>query len=187
MKPEDLKPKDLQNVHKLVYLANEYQKENIRELGEMFSMTMLDINATIWRARDLGYMIIDDSTGVYKVDTEPEKWQFGAEVEELCDTLLYVFAKLAERETDLEDQEFGQWCAGHLTHDVAVATKKLLNNRQLASYELTTLNEQPVSKKAAGRGKKPKTLESTYTFYTLWENMEQRWGSKRFKDQSKLK
>lgn len=179
--------KDLNNVHKLVFLANEYKKESIREVGRLFAMTMLDINATIWRARDLGYLVIDEETGGYTVDTVPDKWQFGVEIDQLMSTIKYVFEKLAEQETDLEDEDLGKWTAGHLTHDVAVAMKRLTDERVIATYEITTSTDVPISKKAKGRGKKPKTFDSTYTFYTLWENMEQQWGRKRFPNKDKIK
>ena len=187
IKPEDLNPKDLQNIHKLVYLAQQYDKKTIRELGEMFSMTMLNVNATIWRARDLGYLKIDDKTGEYSVTSVPEDWRFGEDVEHLMTTLVYTFNKLAEQESDLEDQQLSQWCAGHMTHDYTVAMKRLIENRILATYEETAVVEMPTSKKAKGKGKKAKTYESTYTFYTLWKNLEQRWGRKQFNDQTILK
>lgn len=186
LKPEDLTAKDLANVHKFVYLAREYNKESVADIGNMFGMSMLDINAVIYRTRDLGYLVINDETREYTVDRVPDEWNFGEDVSNLMDTFIYVMGKLNEQEHDLEDQDLGNWTAGHITHDVAVAMKRLIELKQISTYELTTRNEAPVSKKARGRGKTGKVEESTYVFYTLYENLEQQFGRKRFPNKDKL-
>lgn len=182
-----LSDKNLQEVHKLVFLAGEFPNKQMSELGTLFGMSMFDINAAVWRAKDLGLFYVDDKTGFYKVEKEPETWDFGPEVQELMDTVMYVFEKLAEGEHDMEETNFGQWAEGHLTHNVLVTIKKLLKDGKLVSYELTTSNTKEPSKKGLKRGKEPKVIESTYTFYTLPENLEKQWGRKRFPDQSMLK
>lgn len=178
-----LSDKALQNVHKVVYLAKQYPDRTIRELSGQLTISVFEANAAIWRARELGYLYVDGKTGFYKVEKEPAAWEFGSEVNELMDTIIYVFKKLAEDENDLEDTDLGRWLVGHLPHNQAIAVKKLIEDEVLATYELTDV-EQP-SKKGLKRGKKPR--ESTYTFYCLKENLGKEWGRKQFKDASKLK
>lgn len=179
--------KQTHDVHKLVYLANEYPDKTIRELGELFAMTMIEVNSAIWRAQDLGLLFVDKQTGYFKVEMVPEKWELGPEVEDLRVNILYVLGKLAEDEQDMEEHAFGVWTAGHGSHNVLTAMKSLLNENKVASYDLDDEQEVPVSKKAKGRGKQPEIVKNTYTFYSLWDNAEQQWGRKQFKDDSKVK
>lgn len=173
------------NINKLTYLALEYPEKTITELGKMFSMSVLDINVMIWKAKEDGFLKINKKTG--KVDVLKFRPGFDPTIEELKDNIVYAFKKLAENKSDITDYELGQWAAGYNTQDYAVAVKQLLGQKILHQYELTNVTEIPASKKARGRGKKPEKVEDTYTFYTLYENGEQEWGRAQFKDSKRLK
>lgn len=188
MAKEELTGKPLNDVHKVVFLANEYPKKTLQDLAKLFELPALDINNAIWRAQDMGFLVINgDST--FSVDRVPDSdmWQFGESVESLKAQLIYYFKHLARSESDIEETYLGNVTGGYPSHDVFVALKVLLADRVLATYQITDLLEIPASKKAKGKGKKPEVREDVYTFYTLWENSEQQWGKKQFKDTSKLK
>lgn len=180
-------PKQVQTMDKLVFLATQYADKTIQELSSLFAMSIFEINTAIWQAQDEGFLYVDKKTGLYKIEKTPEVWEFGIEVEEIMHTILYTFQKLAEEENDLGDHDLSKWASGWLNHDVAVAMKMLLEEHKLAEYEITDVMTLEPSKKGLKRGKEPKVIEDTYTFYSLYENAEQEWGRKQFKDASKLK
>lgn len=186
MANEKLTGKPLHDIHKVVYLANEYPKKTIQEIAKMFDLSALDINNAIWRAEDMGYLVID-ADGKFTVDTVPEKWEFGEGVADLRAQLIYYFKHMARKEADIEETYLGNVTVGYPSQDHFVVIKQMLSDRVLATYTLTDQLEIPVSKKAKARGKQPEVREETYTFYTLWENSEQEWGRKQFRDSTKLK
>lgn len=175
------KSKELQNVHKMVYLANEYPDKPIQGIAALFELSPLDINNAAWRAEDLNYLIVDKDTGKFTVADIPRKWDFGPELETLKKEILYYMEHIARTENDLEEVYMSNVTAGYPAHDITIAMKQLLNDRRLATYELTT--DEPVDPKRPEKG----TTEETYTFYSLWENVENRWGEKQFKKQQQLK
>ena len=153
----------------------------------MMQQSQLETDVAIWRAQDLGYLFVDDKTRLYKVEKVPEKWELGPEITEIENLILYGLKKRGEKEQDLEDGYFGMWVAGLPTHRVLIAVKKLINERKIITYELTAIDTIKPSKKGLGRGKAPKEIENTYTFYSLWDNAEQQWGRKQFKENTRFK
>jgi hypothetical protein len=194
MKEADLTPVELANVHKVVYLMNEYPGKTINDFATTFlvpEMGVFDINTSIWRAEDLGYLVISDpefdGSGHYSVDRVPEKWQFGPEVEGLLRSIPFLIEKLNKEEGDIMERQLQTWFApNYARHDYGIALRLLLNDHTIASYELTNVNKIEPSKKAKGKGEKPKEIRDSYTFYTMWQNGEQRWGVKQFPDQSRV-
>lgn len=184
MAKEELSGKALHNVHKVVYMVNEYPSKTLPEIAALFHLPAIDINVAIWRAQDMGFFTVDDE-GKATIHEVPKKWEFGELIDDLCNTIEYTFRRLARDEMDMEENIFGHWTAGYPVHDVMIAMKKLINDKVLVDYEIKDYTEEFLSKKAKGRGKKPEMKESIYTFYTLYENMEMRWGAKQFKEESR--
>lgn len=186
MSKEQLTGRSLENVHKIVFLANEYPGKKFMEIASMVQMGALDKNVAIWRAQDLGLITVNEDDS-YAVDEVPDKWELGSDVAGLIELISYTFKRLSRDEMDLEENILGNWCVGYPAHDVMIAMKTLINDKVLIDYEIKNTDEVPLSKKAKGKGKKPETRESIYTFYTLYENMEMRWGTKQFKKQEELR
>ncbi len=174
--------KALNNVHKVVFLANEYSTKPMKEISSLVILPPADVNVAIWRAIDMGFLTVDNDDKV-TIHEVPEVWELGEDVEYLKQTIVYLFKHLARDEMDLEENLFGHWTAGYATHDVMIAMKLLLADKVMSTYEIT--NAEIVKKGTKTR--EEVTRDSTYTFYTLWENNEQMFGRKQFKDQSKLK
>lgn len=186
----ELSGKALHDVHKIVFLVNEYPKKTLSEIVKMLQeeyMPAIDINAAFWRAEDMRYLIIDKKADSAKVDTVPDEWEFGERVDSLRNQIVYYLTFLARTEGDIEETYLNNLVLGYLPTDYLVAIKSLLSDRILGSYTITDTVEIPVSKKQKARGKKPETHEETYTFYSLWDNVGQRWGEKQFKDPTRLK
>lgn len=186
MAEDKLTGTSLENVHKLVFLANEYPGKKFAEIATMIQMSALDKNVAIWRAQDMRFLTVNEDDS-YTVDEVPTEWELGEGVTNLIELITYTFKRLARDEMDLEENSFGNWCVGYPVHDVMIAMKKLINDKVLTDYEIKTKDEVPLSKKEKGKGKKPELRESIYTFYTLYENMEMRWGTKQFKNQEELR
>lgn len=199
-----LQDRELQAVHKFVYLANEYPEKQVQEVAALFQWSPLDLNCAIWRAEDLNFFTIEEYVadeelspaqqaaekakgGKLTIHNVPDAWEFGPEVESIKASILYAFGRLAKLEADMEENYFGNWTAGYPAHDVMIATKALINEKKIATYEIKDRVELPLSKKAKGKGVKPEIREDIYTFYTLFENLENRWGAKQFKEQENLR
>lgn len=175
-----------ENVCKLVYLAQEYPDHNIVELSRLFQTSPIDFNVTAWAAQDLGYLEVDRLTQVVTIKKVPEEEEFGELIEHLLDVIPYSLEKINQEEADIEDNYFGNWTAGYPSHDVMIAVKKLLKDGKIASYEVKNKTEMPLSKKQKGKGVKPEVVVDTYTFYTMPENADKRWGEKQFEDPERL-
>lgn len=176
-----------ENIHKLYYLAMQYPDKDIVGLSELFQTPPIEFNAAAWGARDLGHITIEDDKSV-KVHDTPKgfKWNFGELVEHLMDIIPYVVAQVNKDEADIEENYFGNWTAGFPVHDVMIATKRLLEEGLLASYEIKDVIEHKPNRKQRREGAKKETIEEIYVFYTLPENADKRWGEKQFKDAKKL-
>lgn len=194
MKESDLLPAEIQAVHKVVWLMNEYRGKTINEFASTFlvpDMGVFDINVAIWRAEELGYVVLDDpefdGSGKYSVDRVPDAWQFGEGVEHLMRAIPFLLQRMNKEEGDIMEQQLQQWFApNYPRYESVIALKRLLNDKVIASYEIVNVNKIPASKKGKKRGKVDKDIRDPYTFYTMWENGENRWGAKQFPDQSKL-
>lgn len=161
-------PKILENAHKIAFLVQQYPNKNLKEIIETAAMPALELNTAMWQAVDLGLISEPDKeTGEIKLLQAPEKWELGENVENLKAMIVYGFQHMAKSEQDLDEENFGFWTLGYNPRDILIAMKQLLEEKVMATYELTD----------------PKDLKSTYTFYTLYENGEQLWGRKNFKEQ----
>ena len=177
VKKTELTGKALENVHKVVFLVNEYPGKSMKEITELFQLPKLDVNVAIWRAQDMGFLTVDES-GKPTIHEVPDKWELGEVTEHLKETILYCFKRLARDEMDMEENLFGWWTGGYPVHEVMIAMKQLINDKQMIDYEIKEVHKAKKNKPAR---------EETYTFYTLYENMEMRWGTKQFKPGSELK
>lgn len=163
--------KMLENANKVTFLFEAYPEHTVNEVIKLLEMPAIDINAGIWAAQELGFITAPDPvTNHVTLIKKPDLWDFGDAEGDLEEAIMFSFQQLAKKETDLEEQYLAQWTQGYPAHDVLIALKQLLADKQLATYELE-------DKEADG-------TSSTYTFYTLYENGEQLWGKKQFKQEA---
>lgn len=180
-----------ENIHKLVFLVREYSDKSIVELSKMFQTSPIEFNAAAWGAVDEKFIKINDDNSVELLD-QPKEFAFGELVEHLMEIIPYTVGKINENEADIEDQYFLNWAAGFPDHDIMIAVKKLLADGKLASYEIVDVDVIPLNREERRKpenkkiGKTEERVENTYTFYTLPENKDKRWGEKQFKDAKKL-
>lgn len=172
-----LENKILNDVHKVVFYAYEYPEKDIKEIAAAFrQMSPIDFNGACWLAQDEGFMSIDKKTGEVKVLRTPDKWEFGDAVEHIVTITPYVLSKLAEVEADPEENFYANYVAGYAEFDVLIATRYMLKHDIMASYIVKDTSEDENGKKHVDE----------YTFYTLPENLDKRYGEQQFKDQEKL-
>lgn len=158
----------LENAHKVTYIVQQYPQHTVPQIIQLLAMPAIEINTAFWYATNAGWLSEPDpETQRFTFLKAPEKWAFGEAVDTLRDHLLYAFTELAKKENDLDENTLSGWCMGYPSHDQLIALSLMLNDKVLATYDLTD----------------PKDLKSTYTFYTLYENGEQMWGRKNFKEQ----
>jgi hypothetical protein len=157
-----------ENVHKLVYLAREYPDKTITEVAGLFSLPALEVNAAIWAAQDMGYIIVDEKTKKATVDMVPDMWRFGKDISNIEGYLVYVFERLSRDETDPEENFLLTWMRGYPTHDVLVALKHVVDEGILSTYTVKNAGEK-------------------YLFYSLARNAEHKWGEKQFRKPIKVK
>ena len=152
-----------ENANKLAFLAQQYPEHKLPQLLALFQMPAIDINATVWAAQELNFISEPDAdTEEVKLLRPPKIWNFGPVEKELEDLIIYSFTQLAKKEVDLEENYMANWTAGYTGQDTLIAAKHLIEQHKLASYEI-------------------EDGENSYTFFTLYENSEQLWGSKQFK------
>lgn len=185
---KNLVERSLINAHKVAFICNAYPEKKIGEIGEMFMLAIMEFNTAVWRAEELNYIeVAQNGSGEVRIDTLPKEWKFDEDVTILLQDIPYVLKKFAVKESDIEENYLTNWTAGFPSQDVFIAIKKLLADGVIATYNVINVNKIEPSKKGIKRGKKTKTVEDTYTFYTLPENAENQWGRKQFPDQDKLK
>lgn len=160
------------NAHKFAFFVETYPEHTVAQIIAILEMPAIDINCAIWAATELGIISEPDKeTNMTAILKKPEVWNFGKVEADLEDALLYSFQQLAKKETDLEENYLSQWTGGYTSHDVMIALKQLINDEQIASYEL----EDTLTMK--GKNGEP----NIYTFFTLYENRDKQWGAKQFK------
>lgn len=174
-----------ENICKLMYLAQEYPDHDIIKLSQLFQTSPIDFNVTAWAAQDLGYLEVDKLNAV-KILKLPKEEEFGELIDHLLEVIPYSLKKINQEEADIEDNYFGNWTAGYPAHDVMIAVKKLLKDGKIASYEVVNVTEIKPNREQRRKGAKEETVKDTYTFYTLPENLDKRWGEKQFEDPEKL-
>lgn len=156
-------PTMIHNANKVGYLVKQYPEHDMNQIIGLFVLPPIDINAAVWAAIELGFISEPDpDEHAVRLLKEPESWDFGQDVNDLIDTIYYCMEKLNSKENDMEDNYLSNWTMGYQAHDILVAMKRLLENKQLATYEL-------------------EDGENAYDFYTLYDNREQLWGRKQFK------
>lgn len=161
--------KMIENANKVAFLVKQYPDHTLTQIIGLLGMPSIEINTAIWKATELGY-ITELDTETQKValgPNAPEVFEFGDTVNELMEMITFSFGELAKKEQDLEENYVSNWTMGYASHDVLIALAHLVNTRVLATYDLTD----------------PKDTESTYTFFSLYENGEQMWGKKQFKQE----
>lgn len=155
-------PKIEQNAHKITYLIQQFPEKTLTEIISMLEMPGCNINTGIWAAQELGFISEPDAeTQEVKLLSVPDAFNFGPEVEELEQMLVYSFETLAKKEADLEEHYLSNWTEGHPNHNVEIAKKSLLNSDVLAEYAV-------------------EDGENTYVFLTLFANKDKLWGKKQF-------
>lgn len=155
--------KTTQNAHKVAYLVSQYPEKTMNEIINMFQLAPVDMNAAIWAAIDLKLISQpDEKTHIATLAKKPKTWEFGPDVEHLIDTVYYCFEKANAEEKDLEENYMNNWLMGYAPQDHFIAIRRLLENKQLAQYEL-------------------EDGENAYDFFTLYENRDKLWGRKQFK------
>ena len=204
MEEAKLTGRPLNLVHSVVWLANEFPSKRIGEVAGMLRVSPLDLNNAIWRAQDMGFFTVDEVEqneelsaeqqaeenllgGAVTIHEIPDEWDLGPEIEQLKQEIIFTFKRLARQEADVEENYYDNLTAGYPPYQVKIATKMLLNDKVLSKYEIKDQVEVQLSKKKKGKGQKPEIREEIYTFFTLWENNEHRWGAKQFKNQDQLK
>lgn len=164
------------NMHKFVYLANEYKGSKTAQLYHMFQMPLLDYEAAAYLAQDLGFVKITEKVKGdfrFEVVSLPEKIELDADLHDLIKTLTYVFKRLEKKETDLEQGELTAWMEGYPTHDQFIAMKWLLNEGVLGTYEIVTRSD-----------KKLGLPDTTRTMFCVAGNESKRWGEKQVPNKS---
>lgn len=158
----------LENANKVAYLIQQYPDRSLPEIIGVMQLPGVEINTAIWLATELGWISEPDKDeGAVRFLSEPKDgFQFGDRLEQLKEMLVYSFEKLAKKEQDLEENYLSNWTAGYPGHDVMIAMRQLLNDKDLAEYVV-------------------EDGENKYTFYTLAKNREQEWGRKQFKKRPK--
>lgn len=177
MQNQSLKNKITEDMMKVVFYASEYPSKPIREIATAFNnMSPIDFNAACWRAQDEGFLFIDKESGKVDVLKVPEEWAFGEAVDHLITLTPYILSKLAEVEADPEENFYANYVNGYASHDVVIAIRYMVLKNIIATYVVKDVSE----------GENGQKVTDEYTFYTLPENVEKRWGEQQFKDQEKL-
>lgn len=190
--------KTLQNVHKLVYLANEYPDKKVTDFDKetqidnglvgLMQVPILDLNIALWNAEEMGLLFVDKEANTYSVQDVPDsdQWQLGSEVKHIQDGFMQLLRKKAEADDDFAEQTLNFWLMGYSSQDQLCAIKQLLSDGKIKTYTLTNETVIEPSKKGKRRGKKVKTVTDTYTFYCLPENEGKELGRKQFQDASRV-
>lgn len=172
--------KIFENANKVAFLIQQYPDQKLTEIisllagpGVDMPMPAIEINTALWAATQVGWVTEPDpETNIVTCIKTDEDWTFGETLDTLQDMLLYAFKCLALKQNDLEENYLSEWTRGYSGYDVIIAMKRLLNSGELFEYTLKAVD-------FIGEGKK--NSSSIYTFYTLFENQNEQWGSKQFK------
>lgn len=183
---EGLNKRMIENAMKVAFIAKTYPEKNIVEVSQLFQTSPIEFNAAAWAAQDLGYFTVAPDNSI-KLGDIPEDWdEFGELVGHLLVELPYAIKKLNQEEADIEEEYLGQWTAGFPAQDVIIATKLLVAQGKIASYEVKNETHIKPNREQRRAGAEEKTIVDTYVFYTLPENLEKRWGEKQFIDPEQL-
>lgn len=183
---EKLNKRIIENAMKVAYLAKLHPEMNIVEVSQLFQTSPIEFNVAAWAAQDLEYFTVAPDNSI-KLGDIPDDWdEFGELVGHLMVELPYAFGKLNAEEADMESEYLNQWTAGFPSQDVEIAIDLLKKQGIIASYEVKNKTEIRPNREQRRKGAKNEDIIDTYTFYTLPENLEKRWGEKQFDDPEKL-
>lgn len=157
-------PRVIQNANKIAYLVQQYPEKNAGQIISLLELPPIDINAAMWAAVDNKWISEPDKEdgGAVRFLKAPESWDFGPSCNELIDMVYYCMEKLNARGDDMEENYMSNWTLGYSAQDTLISMRRLIENKQLAKYEI-------------------EDGENSYTFFTLYENLEQQFGQKQFK------
>jgi len=178
----------INNAHKIYYVAKAYGEEDIVRLSQLFQIPPIEFNAGAWAAVELGLLDISEKNEI-KLLKEPKEYSFGELVDHLMDIIPFTTGRVNANKADLEETYFQNWTAGFPQQDVIVAVKRLIELDKLATYDIIDRDVIKFNREQRRKrtdGKTEEVIENTYTFYTLPENIKERWGEKQFKDAKKL-
>lgn len=94
-------------------------------------------------------------------------FDYGDDITRLREEIMQLIQAQNAKETDVETGLVARWLTGVRPLSVELALDAIVKDGQLASYDLAD----------------PKDKKSVYTFLTMPENLEHKWGVKQFKDQ----
>lgn len=163
----------IENAQKVSYIVSKFPELSFGDIMELVQLPSLDIDAALWRAQDMGWIEVDKKKEFIRLIEIP-RFSFGEEVEGIKDRILYAFKKLGELESDMDDFTLGKWLLGFVARDAVIALKQCLDDGTLCSYTIIDSGNK-------------KEGDNEYTFYTLPENLDKKWGKKQFKNQRKLR
>lgn len=189
----------LEMAHKIAYVSMVYPEKKMSDVDSLtgidngiaglFETVPIEFNAGAWAAQDLDLIAVaEDGVVTHKKSISEVDWKFGELVDHLMAEMPYCIKKINEKEADIEDEFIGsQWTAGFPAQDVVIAMKRLIETGVVASYDVTNETVIKPNREQRRKGAKEEIVMDTYTFYTLPENLEKRWGEKQFEDQSRLR
>lgn len=155
------------NAEKLVFLASQYPDHTFNQLLAMFQLPAIDVNTAIWYAVESGWLEDPKATGMDKTVKVLKRVPVNdKDVTELEDMIVYGFSKLEDIESDMEENYLTNWLMGYPTHDIFIAMKRLEGRKIIATYDI-------------------KDGDSVYTFFTLYWNLDKRWGEKQYRETPK--
>lgn len=178
-----------QNAHKIHFIASVYQENNLVTLSQYFQIPPIEFNAAAWAGKEMGLFEIDDQNNI-TLASAPEKYQFGELVDHLLDIIPFTIGKINETEAVLEETFLQNWMAGFPEQDQVVAIKTLVQDKKIATKQIVDKDVVPLNREQRRKRKDGKTeevIESTYTFYTLFENADKDWHEKQFREANKTK
>jgi hypothetical protein len=156
----------LNNANKVAFMVKRYPKHTLKKITKLFQMPAIDVNTGMWAAEEYNLVKIDAENDSIELVQQPAEWQFGKAVDDLQNALVYAFAQIAKKETDLEETYLGNWTMGYPAHDVMVAIGDLVDRGVLATYDIKDTDKDGAV--------------NTYSFYTLAENASKHWGLQQF-------
>lgn len=160
-----------QNANKAIFMCSIYPDLPLTKIATMFQLPAIDINSAIWYAIERGWLT-DNGDGVPPTINENVSYDLGEDVEGLQDMILAGLRHVAKVEKDIEEGFLVQWCNGHPGHTLLFAVKDLIRTGQIGTYSVEDLE--------------PEGEKSTYTFYSLPENVDKQWGKREFKNAKSL-
>jgi hypothetical protein len=154
------------NARKVAFLVEQYPKHSLRNIIGLLEFSPIDTNTAMWAAEELGLVVTDKENDKITFLEKKADWDFGQEVKDLEDKMVYAFKRIAKEKAGMEETFLNQWTSGYRAHDVMIAVKHLIYKGVLASYQVHDTEKEGAV--------------NVYTFFTLDANKEKYWGLKTF-------